>query len=429
MKALDIALKDLSHSFRSAFALAFMFGVPILITGIFYLAFGGLGGDGGFTMPATHVAVANLDAGSASFDPAALPSATIPEGVEPEAFDSLGAFVVSSLQADTLASWIEVTEFFDPAAARAAVDRQEAAVALVIPANFSEAVTTGEGDARIDFYQDPTLTLGPQVVKTIVAQFLDSFSSIRIALEVTPEENFGYVFDGYIAWLTDQVGDFDGAVVVKAPPEEPGAGDESPFTLMLGMIMVGMMVFYAFFTGTSSAQSILDEDEKGTLPRIFTTPTSASAVFAGKFLAAALTVLIQVVVLVLFGRYVFGIPWGRTSSVSLAIAGLVVSATTFGIFLISLMRDTRQAGVIYGAAITVTGMLGMLPIFTSTAPNAPGTIDALSLLVPQGWSIRAWRLAMEGATAADLWLPAVVLLLWSLFFFIVGRWRLQRRFA
>ena len=46
MKVLDIALKDLLRSFRSAFALVMMFVAPLLITGLIYFAFGSmLGGD------------------------------------------------------------------------------------------------------------------------------------------------------------------------------------------------------------------------------------------------------------------------------------------------------------------------------------------------------------------------------------------------
>ena len=40
MKAIDIALKDMKRSFRSAFALMFMFVIPLLVTGMFYLMFG-----------------------------------------------------------------------------------------------------------------------------------------------------------------------------------------------------------------------------------------------------------------------------------------------------------------------------------------------------------------------------------------------------
>ena len=46
MKALDIALKDLVRSWRSAFTLVMMFVAPLLITGLIYMAFGGLGSGG-----------------------------------------------------------------------------------------------------------------------------------------------------------------------------------------------------------------------------------------------------------------------------------------------------------------------------------------------------------------------------------------------
>lgn len=41
MQALDIALKDIRHSFTSLFGLIFMFVVPLLIVGLFAVAFGG----------------------------------------------------------------------------------------------------------------------------------------------------------------------------------------------------------------------------------------------------------------------------------------------------------------------------------------------------------------------------------------------------
>ena len=62
MKAIDIALKDLTRSFRSVFAVVFMFGLPLLITGMFYLMFGNIAESGGFNLPRTKVIIANLDA-------------------------------------------------------------------------------------------------------------------------------------------------------------------------------------------------------------------------------------------------------------------------------------------------------------------------------------------------------------------------------
>ena len=74
---------------------------------------------------------------------------------------------------------------------------------------------------------------------------------------------------------------------------------------MLAPIMGGMMIFFAFFTGTTSAQTILREAEQGTLSRLFTTPTSKRTILAGKFLAVLLTVWIQVSVLIFASHYLF----------------------------------------------------------------------------------------------------------------------------
>ena len=61
MKAFDIAVKDLTRSFRSAFAVIFMFGVPLLVTGMFYFMFGNMANNGGFNLPKTKVIIANMD--------------------------------------------------------------------------------------------------------------------------------------------------------------------------------------------------------------------------------------------------------------------------------------------------------------------------------------------------------------------------------
>ena len=48
----------------------------------------------------------------------------------------------------------------------------------------------------------------------------------------------------------------------------------------------------------------------GTLPRLFTTPTTQSTILGGKFLAVGLTVVVQMTVLIILGRLIFGIHWG-----------------------------------------------------------------------------------------------------------------------
>jgi len=64
MKMFAILRKDLTQSFRSFFALFFMFAVPMLTTVLFYVIFGGFGGDDeAFDLPRTRTVIVNLDQG------------------------------------------------------------------------------------------------------------------------------------------------------------------------------------------------------------------------------------------------------------------------------------------------------------------------------------------------------------------------------
>ena len=170
MKVLDIALKDLLRSFRSPFALVMMFAAPLLITGLLYFAFGGLLGGGGFDLARTQVQVVNQDEAAVS---AGFPA---------------GARLVEFLQDEALAEVVAVTVVSDEAQARAAVDAQEAGVAVIIPAGFSQALMAPGERAAVTLYQDPTLTIGPGIVKDLVAHFLDGFSGAQIAGSVTARQ-------------------------------------------------------------------------------------------------------------------------------------------------------------------------------------------------------------------------------------------------
>ncbi len=133
---------------------------------------------------------------------------------------------------------------------------------------------------------------------------------------------------------------------VRSPSSAPvdhSAETSNLLVRIIGPIMAGMMVFYAFYTGTSTAQSILKEEEERTLPRLFTTPTSQATILTGKFLAVFVTVLVQIIVLIIVSHLIFGISWGEFGPVALVAAGTIFSASSFGIFVNSFLKD-HQAG-------------------------------------------------------------------------------------
>jgi len=423
MKAIDIALKDLWHSFRNAMFIIFGLVLPLATGALFYFAFGGIvSEDGGFDLAPIQVQVVNLDKGSAGF--------------------SAGELVVAILR-EAIPGLVQVRQVPDAAAARMAVDGQYAAVAIVIPSGFTAGIFDTDGEATIEIYQDPTLTLVPRIVRGLVNQIVDSLAGAKIATAAAQEQlaargtppdagTLQEIAMQHAAWsaaLAERQQTGVGALFEVQVPSSQAEEANEGLEAILAPIMAGMMVFYVFFTGAAAAQSILLEEELGTLPRLFTTPTLQSTILGGKLLSSFLLLTVQVVVLVIISFLIFGIDWGEPLPVALVIVGLVVVAASFGIFVTSFLRDSRQSGIIYGGVMTVMGMLGMITVFTGSAPGASSAIDTISLLVPQGWAVRGWRLLAEGGRVGDVLLTVAVMLAAGIVFFTIGVLKFRRRYA
>jgi len=434
MKILDIALKDMTRSFRSVFAVVFMFVVPLLVTGMFYFMFGNIASDGGFNLPKTKVVIANLDEGGPKFQ---VNPKNIPGGKKA---DTMGDLIVSILQSEEMADLIEITLETSAESARTAVDVQAAQVAIIIPTDFSHQFADVDGEAVIEFYQDPTLTMGPAIMRAILNRFMDGMAGVKIAVNVFLDEAdtsesamAGQVVQLYLKDSLAESDDPAGELLeIRAPANSQKSEAAETQNLMLniiGPIMGGMMVFYAFYTGASTAQSILKEEEERTLPRLFTTPTSQATILTGKLLSVFMTVCVQVIVLLVAARLLFGIEWGNLLSVILMAAGIIFSASSFGIFVNSFLKNTKQAGVLFGGVLTVTGMMGMIKIFAMNSAIANKMGDTVSLLVPQGWAVRGLIQSMNGDPLNSVLTTVLVSLVWSAVFFVIGVWRFNSRYT
>jgi ABC-2 type transport system permease protein len=413
MKSLTIALNDLRRSFRSTFALLFMFGIPLLVTGMFFVMFGNIKNSDSLTLNTTKVALVNLDAGNVQTG-------------------QIGQTLVDALQSEGLTDLMEITLVNDAASAREMVDNQQVGVAIIIPENFSDSFSNTESKVVVEFIQDPTLTLGPQVVRSVLNQVLDGYAGIKITVTESlklaengtlPYEEITRIVNEYID-ATAYSSESAPLIDQRTPAELP---DKSPMLAMVGPIMAGMMIFYAFFTGANSANSILHEDEEGTLQRMFTTPTAQAEIMRGKFYSVGLTVIVQIFVLMLAARIIFGIQWGLITSAALSALAIASAAATFGIMLVSFFKNTKQSSVIFSGFLTVTGMLGMVNIFTGNPQAKP--LGIVPLFTPQGWATRAILASMDGAKVEIILPVLLALLAMSILFFVIGVWRLQRRFA
>ncbi len=423
MKTIDIAIKDLTRSLRSTFAVGMTVIAPLVLIGLIYFALGGAS-SGIADLPAVSVGIVNAD--------------KLPANAPLE--HPVGKDIRSMFFEESVESWITASDYVDEVAARAAVDRREIGVAIIIPQDFSERILADERNIQILVISDPTLTVAPQVVQSMVSAMLDGVIGGRVAIQTLVERHHAVglqldptqipgLIDQFTAWYADFQQDLfhnpNRAALVLAAPAGKGSS-ESPVQAMLGIMMAGQMAFFAFFTGAYSMMSILREDEEGTLARLFTTPVGRSSILVGKFISVFLAVILQGVVLIVSAHYAFGIKWGEPVAVILALSGQVIVASGLGVFLISFVKTSQQGGPVLGGGLTALGMLGGL--FTANI-SMPEAFTRLAIFTPQGWVIKAWRIVLSGQPTLELMIPVAMMTVMGIVMFVTGTLMFRKRFA
>ena len=210
-------------------------------------------------------------------------------------------------------------------------------------------------------------------------------------------------------------------------PEISQTEEKSLKQQIVSGVMASMMIFFTFFTGSYGAQTILEEQEKGTLARMITSPSRLSVILGGKIIGVIVIMLLQMTVLIISSSFLFKINWGDPLKITLAVLTTSAAASGLGLFLMSLVKDTRQAGIVLGGVLTVMGMAGGL--FTGGIENLPPFLDKLKLFTPHGWSSRVWDLAQGNSGVAEMAPDMAVLFAIGLVLFMIGVLLFRRRYS
>jgi ABC-2 type transport system permease protein len=409
-KVLAIAWKDLRSTMRNPPALAMMLLAPLALAGLLGFAFGG--GDS-FQIPSTKVAVASADV-------------TPPGGGV-----NVGDQLVGVLTGEGLKGVLAVTRVDSAAAARQRVDDGKAAAAVIVPADFSTALFgSGGRQSAVELYENPTQALGDSIAGSVISQTLLDFNGARAAAAAAAALRAGGGGHDTVARAA-AAHFFEGGGVSKAltiDEREPLAatGGTNDKASMIGLVLAGMMVFFMFFGASNVARTILTEDRGGTLPRLLTTPTSATTVLGGKFASVFLTVTVQTVVLLLAGRLLFGIDWGQLDAVVLLTLMGAAVASGLALLIISVVRTPAQAGSIGAGVFLVLALLG--GNFTGTATTS-GLYANVQRCTPNGWLLRGWDAAMRGAELSHVLAQLIVPLAFTAIFFAVAALQFRRRYS
>ncbi len=405
-KVATIAFYDLVMTFRHPVALIFMLALPFALTLISAAAFGGNRG-----LSHIPVVVVNHDTGM------------------------LGRFLADMLQSEGLAELLDVTVMDDEAAARARVDDDEAAAAVIIPADFSAAVMRpNPTPARVEIYANPSRPISANVVRGIVSNFVDSVnvSSVGGRVVFTALARTGALPPDPAAW--QKVADAWGKQMASVAQQRAGreqvrlvALDEKKRTFdPIAFIAPSMAIFTLMFTMTAGGRVFLQERQRGTLPRLFSTPTRPLHVLLGKIVGIWLTGWAQLAILLVSTALLFHLSWGHPLAVVLVCVFVVLAASGWGVIVAAFARSPGQANAI-GTAISL--IFGISAGHFFPRENLPTWVQWASRISPNAWGLEAFQTLLEGGGLRDLAPLLLALAGMTVVLYAVAGFGLRRRLS
>jgi ABC-2 type transport system permease protein len=180
---------------------------------------------------------------------------------------------------------------------------------------------------------------------------------------------------------------------------------------------IGFALFFVMYTVIFSIGDHLEERKQGTWQRLLTLPVSRRAILGGSLLGSFALGMVQITLLVLAGKFLFGVNWGANlPGVLLVITAFVFCATCLGLLLSSLAKTTAQLQAVTPVLVVSTSMLGGC-FWPLDIVNVP-LLLTLARVVPQSWAVTALEdLVGRGAALGSVVPHILVLLLMGILFF------------
>lgn len=285
----------------------------------------------------------------------------------------------------TSSGYFEVVGYVDRAGdVDQALARGDARVALTINPGFTADLVSGRG-ARLQLILDGgdanTATIAMGYAETIISRFNLTPSSGAANAPIRLHSRI---------WYNETL--------------------ESVNMIVPGLIAVIMSIIAAMLT----ALTIAREWERGTMEQLAATPVRRSEVVLGKLLPYVGIGLADVILAVVAGRLVFGVPV-RGDLVSFAVLTLLflVGALGLGMFLSAALKSQLLAT--QAAMLTTYLPALLLSGFLFSIANMPFALRAITFVVPARYYITVTRgIFLKGHSIVDLMPQALALTLFAI---------------
>ena len=419
---ISITIKDLKILFKDTGGIAALFLMPAMFIFVMSNALAGMFGSGNSSP--LNVLVVNEDQGIVG---AAL-------------LDELGSS--GGMNVETEWDGAILTR----AKAEELIVAQKRSIAIVIPANFSDAIqqatfaqSGSTARARIDLVVDPATSdqiLGP--IKGALAGL-----SQRAALQgIMPQgidamfkavaQNGGMIPDAMRQQITENAAQSlsAGSTPIEINQTQPANMKIEQLPNTVQQNVPGWTLFGVFFISQMLAISILEEKKIGSFRRLLAAPMSRATVLLGKLMPHLIINLIQIVLMFAVGMVVLpltGLPRLELGAhpEALIVVSICASlaANGLGLLFAALGKTAEQIGGLSSLVVVTMAALGgvMVPRFVM-----PGFMQTLGLISPHAWALTGYQdVLVRGYGLVQVLPECAALLGFAAVFFGIALWRFK----
>jgi ABC-2 type transport system permease protein len=264
---------------------------------------------------------------------------------------------------------------------REAIERGDAAAAIIIPPEFASDLKRGQS-AQAQVIVDAADPLSSQAAISAA-----TLAGARSGAELAPHP---------MPTLTTPV-------EVRVRPWYNPEGRNSPY-IVPGIIGILLTMTMVSITGAA----IVRERERGTLEQLVVTPIGKTSLMLGKTIPFAVVGYLQVTVILILGKLLFDVPMrGSLMLLYLLIAPFIIASLGMGLFISAVTKTQIQAMQLSFFFILPNILLSGFIFPRSAMPEPAQWVGAA---LPLTYFLTVMRgVLLKGVEFADVWRQALVL--------------------
>ncbi len=282
---------------------------------------------------------------------------------------------------------------------------------VVIPKGFGAGIASGRGQTDIKFYRDVTQEAVNGPIETVLNSVANVYQKQHISSALAAQGKSPAQIQSVLQ-----------PPIQIQPIQESGSGGNS--VSALEQVVPGYTVMFVFFIILTMMRGFLGEKESGMLARLRSTPMRPMTYLIGMWVPSIIAVLIQCIVLLAFGHFVYHVNLGDISAIAVIVLCLSICGTGIGLAVSFLIRGEN-----HGRAITMLITLGGAGLGGVWVPAQfmPHFAQVLGRLTPQYWAQHGFLDVMvHGAHIRDEWQTFGILLAFGIGGLLVAMLRFGR---